>query len=508
MNTQALARHCPQCNAPSGPQARFCTSCGASLQSPACAKCGQALAEGARFCTACGAPASSASGAARETALNSTIAGLELALYRAEPRRVLQASLDALAKSPNAAEGVVASVTAMTAYAQLGDIEQAQSSLLRAWGAYAIHLGLTEDQQARFIREEALINDLREVGNRDLQENPWLYLVIARPNGLYLPDAYVSEGASEAEKRRTALEKWAEFIYDNPERFQGALAFLCLANKQYPEAARHLETVLLIARRYESISPVRIELLWPLVMAGDCYWALKENGRAATCWNRARSIGMCTESSLGLDDWGRFALPWIEKAKSRLLEGGMASPPPEISRKASDYLRSAIQHQLEAEQFETTDGGLDELVDKVRQAGRRYTVPLERANVELENMKYLDPFAWALSPAKDSSYWWRYERAKGLLLLKTAFVNLSNEKLALAIASCKQTMDFWPTLTSGALLGGLQALCGLKADARATYSLCLDRAGELAFDQSSTDREQSLAEIREALSQPSLLMDR
>ena len=201
-------------------------------------------------------------------------------------------------------------------------------------------------------------------------------------------------------------------------------------------------------------------------------------------------------------------MPWIEKAKSRLLERGMALPPPELSCQSSDHLRSAIQYQLEAEQFEAKDGGLEEVVDSVRQAGRRYTVPLERANTALENMKPLDPFAWALVPIKDSSTWWRYESAKGLLLLKTSFVHLSGDKLALAVAACKQAMDVWPSLTTGAMLGGLQAICGLKADARATYAMCLGRAEELAFDQSSSDREQALAEIREAMSQPSLLVER
>jgi hypothetical protein len=59
MNPQASARQCPRCKASTAPQARFCTGCGASLQSPACSKCGQPLAEGARFCTACGAAACS-----------------------------------------------------------------------------------------------------------------------------------------------------------------------------------------------------------------------------------------------------------------------------------------------------------------------------------------------------------------------------------------------------------------------------------------------------------------
>jgi Double zinc ribbon len=82
MNAQAGARQCPRCNAPSAQQARFCNSCGAFLHYPASAKCCQMLPEGARFCTACGAPTSSAGNAATDTAVASTIAGLELALYQ------------------------------------------------------------------------------------------------------------------------------------------------------------------------------------------------------------------------------------------------------------------------------------------------------------------------------------------------------------------------------------------------------------------------------------------
>ena len=534
MNPQASERQCPRCKAPTAPQTRFCTGCGTSLQSPPCGKCGEPVAEGARFCTGCGAqlvrPACSHCGAALpdgarfctgcgtqvsspppagdETVLGNLIASLDQALRRANPRRVLQPALDCLAKTPTTEQAVIASVLAMSSCAQLGDFAQARQRVVDARRLYGLHLGLSEDQVARFVQEGVLVDDLQEPGGRDLQDNPWIYFIMGHAYGPDLPDVYIGDTA--ADKNRTAMGMWSEFINSDRNRYSffGALAFLQFTNNQYRQASQHFETIVLKMRRYESISPVRIELLWPMVMAGDCYGALKEDGRAAACWNRARSIGMCAESDAGLDDWGRFALPWIEKAKSRLLERGMAHPPPELSRQSSDYLRSAIQYQLEAEQFETKDGGLDELVDGVRQAGRRYTVPLDRANAALENMKPLDPFAWALVPIKDSSTWWRYESAKGLLLLKTSFVHLSGDKLALAIAACKQAMDVWPSLTTGAMLGGLQAICGLKADARATYGLCLSRAEELAFDQSSSDREQALAEIREALSQPSLLVER
>lgn len=508
MNPQS-ARRCPTCKAPAGAQARFCTGCGAQLPvRPTCSQCGSSLPDGARFCTGCGTQVSSTSAAADQTALGNLIASLDLALRRGDPKRVLQSALDCLAKSPTAEEAVIARVLAMSACAQLGDFGQAQPHVIEARRLYGAHLGLNEEQIARFVQHGVLIDDLDKPGRRGLQESPWMFLIMGHARGPDLPDAYI--GNTAAEKNRTAIGMWAEFINSDRNRFSffGALAFLQFTNSQYRQAAELFENICSKMRQYESISPVRIELLWPLVTAGDCYGALKEDDRAAACWSRARSIGMCVESGPELDDWSRFALPWIEKGKSRLLERGMIVPPPEISHQSSAHLRSAIQYQLEAEQFEARDAGLEELVDRVRQAGRRYTVPLERANTELETMKTLDPYAWALNPVQDSSYWWRYESAKGLLLLKTSFVHLASDKLALAIASCKQAMDFWPSLTTGAMLGGLQAICGLKADARATYSKCLSEAEELGFDQSSSEREQALAEIREALSQPSLLVER
>jgi tetratricopeptide (TPR) repeat protein len=499
MNAHASARQCPRCKAPAGAQARFCTGCGASLQYPTCGTCGQALSEGARFCTACGASVSPATGASEQTALVSVIAALELALYRGDARRVLEASQDALAKSPSAEEGVVASLAEMTAQAQLRDFEQAQSCVPKARGFYATHLGLAEDQHAGFVREALLLDDLSETGTRDLQAHPWIYLFMARPHGPYLADAYVSEGAPEAERRRAALEKWAEFIYDNPERFEGALGFLCLENKQPAAAARHLEIAGLIARRYECVSPVRIEWLWPLVTLGDAYWAGNESARAVACWHRARSAEMCIDQQVRNDRWSMLALPWIERAKARLAERNQYTPPPDISRQAAHHMGEAIRHIVAAEQFEERGVGLDELVEMIRRAGRRYTDAVARAAAELEQASRLDPYAWSRSPVSDSPYWYRYESANGFLSQKRALAHLTTEKLALAIAAYKQANDFWPTLSSYTVMGGLQIACGLKADGIATYRACIDRAESFGAVDSSDDRREIVAELRQAL---------
>ena len=464
-------------------EARFCTSCGASLQSPACARCGQLLPEGARFCTGCGAHASPAGSAQEETALANAIAALGLALSRSDPRKVLRASLDALAKAPSTEPATVACLTAMSACAQLGDFEQAKSHLLKARSLFAAHLGLTDQQGARFIADGVLIGDLIDVGNKSAQETPWLYFIMGHACGPILSPT--TQGL---------LASWSDFIHYRREQFIGMLAFLCWTNKQYPEAAGHLETLTLIARRYESTSPVRIELLWPLVPLGDCYWRMQDQARAVSCWQRARAVELCIEPNFS-DDWGRLGLPWIEHAKSRLAERNIAIPSREASHAASEFLRLAVRYQMEAEQFENRDAGLDELVDGVRRAGQKYVGLIERAGLELEKVRQADPFAWTYN----INCWWRYETVKAYLLRKTAFVHLSREKLALAIVACKQEMEIWPTLSSGALMGGLQVACSLKADAGATYRMCIDRAEAFGATESSADRDQIVTELKTTL---------
>lgn len=486
---------CPRCEAPTAPRARFCTACGAFLESLSCAKCGQPLQEGARFCTGCGAPASSASNAPKDTALASTIAALELALYHAEPRRILQASLDALGKSPGIEEGTVASVTAMSAYAQLGDFEGAQSSLLDARRLFGAHLRLNNDQLDSFVSGGHLIDDLREAGDRCVRETPWLYFIMGHAYGPSLPSAYIGE--TETERKKTAMGVWAEFMNDQ-ERFAGALGYLCLTNGQYREAAKHFETVLLIARRYETVTPYRIELLWPLVTLGTCYWNSQEPERATACWRRACSVSTCIEPDT-TDDWGALGSPWIEQAKSRLTEHNIGIPPPEISLQAAKHLGEAVRHIVEAEQYEAAGVDLDQLADLIRRGGRRYTDAVASAEAELEHMERLDPYAWSRSPVSDSPFWYRYESASGYLWQKKALACLASDKLALAVAAYKQANEFWPTLPSYALMGGLQIACGLKADGMATYKRCIDQVEAFGAVDSSDDRREIVAELRQAL---------
>ena len=203
---------------------------------------------------------------------------------------------------------------------------------------------------------------------------------------------------------------------------------------------------------------------------------------------------MCIDPEVNRDDWSLLALPWIDQAKSRLAERNQRIPPPEISRAAAKHLAEAIKYIAEAEQFEAPVG-LDELVDMIKRAGRRYTDAVARAGAELEQMNRLDPYAWSQSPVSDSPYWWRYESANGFLSQKKGLAHLTAEKLALATAAYKQANEFWPTLSSYAVMGGLQLLCGLNADAAATYRMCIDRAEAFGALESSDDRNAIMAEL-------------
>lgn len=418
-----------------------------------------------------------------------------MALGQADPRRALQASTDCLNKEPTLEQAAIASLVSMSCYARLDSFDEAREQLIRARGFYSDHLGLVDQQRAKFLQDGCFVDDLQAAGDRDLQDNPWLYFILGHAYGplLYEPN-------SKGERRINALRGWGEFISDNCERMFGTLAHLYLTNHQNAEAARYLERVLLIARRYHAVQPLRIELLWPRVVLGDCYWASDQKEKAVAKWRSARSLEVCMLADLQIDDWGRFGLPWIEAAKSRLSGQNIIVPTLEVSRKASEHLKQAVAYIFEAEQFEARGVDLEELSNLIRRAGRKYTAPLERAIHELATVEQLDPFTWAKSPNEDAFYWYNYENAKGFVLQKTAFAQLANEKLALAVASLKQAMDFWPALSFCALMGGLQAACGLFTDARAAYQMCIDRAEELGAVESSDDRKEILLGVREGLS--------
>jgi len=494
MGTPAPARECPRCRARSDIDARFCATCGNDLRCSMCVHCGQPLQDGARFCVVCGTSVLDANKGMNATSLDSVIAALEMALGQADPMRGLHAATDCLNKEPSVEQAAIASLVSMSCYARLDRFEEAREQLISARGFYSDHLGLVDQQRATFLQDGCFVGDLQAAGNRDLQDNPWLYFILGHAYG---PLLY--ETNSLGERRIDALRAWGEFISDNCERMFGMLALLYLTNHQNVEAASYLERVLLIARRYHAVQPLRIELLWPRVVLGDCYWASDQKEKAVAKWRSASSLEVCMLADSPIDDWGRFGLPWIEAAKARLLGQKISIPTLEVSRKASEHLKQAVAYVFEAEQFEARGQDLEELSNLIRRAGRKYTAPLERATHELAIVEQLDPFSWAKSPNEETFYWYNYENAKGFVLQKTAFAQLANEKLVSAIASLKQAMDFWPALSFCALIAGLQAACGLFSDARVAYQMCIDRAEELGAVESLDDRKEILLGVREGL---------
>jgi len=142
----------------------------------------------------------------------------------------------------------------------------------------------------------------------------------------------------------------------------------------------------------------------------------------------------------------------MEHAKSRLAERQHRDSESGGIPRGVRVLRLAVRYQMEAEQFENRDAGLDELGGRCQACRPKSTSSYRRAGLELEKVRQADPFAWTY----DTNCWWRYEAVKAYLLRKTAFVHLSREKLALAIVACKQEMEIWPTLSSGALMAAFR----------------------------------------------------
>jgi tetratricopeptide (TPR) repeat protein len=384
----------------------------------------------------------------------------------------------------------------MSCCARLGRFAEAEQALLQSRKFYAEHLSLPAEHHAGYVATGYLPDEFQSLAESDIQQNPWLYYILGNAYRPSLPMDYI--GDTENEKRKNALAIWSEFFSDTTY-IRGVLAHLLFENGQYHEAATVLESLLLIARKYEGISPVRIELAWPRTILGECYWASGQIERASGAWKSVRSLDLCILIDPEIDDWSRLAVPWIEKAKSRLSENNIPVPPQEDSLKSSEHLKQAVKFMIEAEQF--TNGGADftEFSSMIQQAGRRYTDPLRQAAANIEAVEKFDPFVWAKCPTRDSYFWCRYELAKSLLLQKYALLHVSNDKLALAVASYKQANALWPSVTTYGVMGGLQAACGLISDAKATYRTCIERIEEIGADESSEARAETLKEIEQAL---------
>ena len=490
------ALSCPSCGVEINSGAQFCTNCGGPISVSACISCGRALSRAANFCTNCGTPTSIPEVGENASALHHLIAAIQLLIKHAQPAQILTASNDCLQQAPFPSHAALASVLTMSCCARLGRFAEAEQGLLQSRKFYAEHLGLPVEYHAAYVASGYLPDEFQLLASNDIQENPWLYYILGNAYRPSLPKDYI--GDTENEKRENAIRIWSEFFGDL-SHIRGVLAYLLFENKQYNEAATLLESLLLIARKYEGTSPVRIELAWPRTIVGECYRASGQVERASGAWQSVRSLDLCISIDPEIDDWGRLAVPWIERAKSKLSENGILVPSHEDSLSSSGHLKQAVRFMIEAEQF--TDGGQDfvELSSMIKQAGRRYTDPIRQAASNIEAVEKLDPFVWAKCPTRESYFWCRYELAKSLLLQKYALLHVSNDKLALAVASYKQANALWPSVTTYGVMGGLQAACGLISDARATYRTCIDRAEEFGSDESSEGRAETLKEVEEAL---------
>jgi tetratricopeptide (TPR) repeat protein len=493
--THATARVCAMCHSELLADAQFCTRCGAKAPYNLCLACSQPLSVGATFCEWCGTRRPPLYCGSGMTALESVTLALESVLCMLDPNHAFRASTECLTQHPAAPYAAVASLVSMASESRLGNYSEAHSSLISARGFYADHLNLSVDQRTRFVESGCLIDDLVEIGNRDVQLNPWLYFLLGHAYGPVEPRGYL--GDSEADRLNAAGSRWADFFTDRREEALRTLSYLYLIGGRVSDACRYLGKLILIARKYESLAPTRIEVVWPKVSIGDCCWALGEKLKAAQNWQRARSAILCIEPET--NEWDRLGFSWIDTAKARLKEHAIPIPALETSQKSSEHLAKAVQALLDAEKFEAEDVDLAELAALVKRSSSQYTELLRCASQELVAIDQLDAFAWARVHINGSKYWFSYDQVRSLLLQKIGLLHLSNDKLPLAIASYKQAMEIWPTLSVYGLIGELQAACGLNSDARITYRECICRAEEFAVAESSQNRESILTEIRVAL---------
>src|SRR5579864_8220370 len=200
---------CVGCGTSMQAESGFCTACGRPVVLPACSSCGQPLEQGAKFCTSCGRPVSGPKPRENATEVDHLISAIRLLINHSHPERILQACDACLKGQPLPSHAALASVLSMSCYARLEKFPEAETAAIRTREFYATHLELSGDQRAKFVESGCLIDDLQPAGVLDLQQNPWLYLVLGHACGPHIPSV---GGKTEAERRKTAMETWREFF--------------------------------------------------------------------------------------------------------------------------------------------------------------------------------------------------------------------------------------------------------------------------------------------------------
>jgi len=383
----------------------------------------------------------------------------------------------------------------MSAQARLQHFDTALAHIKRARALFANHLNLVGEQLVKFAESGSFVDDLRDVGDQCIQESPWLYFVLGGIYGPYVPKSVV-DGSGNDTLRKEARD-WADFFSRYREEKKLALSYLYMADGCPTAAVRHLEKSILIARKYETYWPTRIEVVWPQVLLGDCYWASGQQEKAVVQWRRASSIEMCVVPDL--DEGDRLGIPWIGKARTKLAEYHIPVPNPEASQEASRRLRRAINLATEAEGYEDRSGSTHDLAASVIRGGSRYVELLNMVANELDAVTGLDPFAWARQSDEKKTSWIRRENLKDVLMQKMAMVHLVNDRTLIAISCYKQALEAWPTLFVYFMMGKLQADCGLRSDAIATFRLAISHAEEVSASESSEESSLILEELRRAI---------
>lgn len=489
---------CPGCGYPSSMKDLFCAACGARLTERACRSCGSPLGPQSRFCRACGVSADAQEIKTDGNQAKPLILALQLVLSGSEPESVLDASTKSLQCGLSSAHAALASVLSMWSLAHLGRFDEARAALIKVREFYASHLGLRGDLLSQYLNIPVFSDGLWEIGNAEAVRNPWFYFVLGYMGG---PPRLTSEDLGETGPKRRAelLEMWRDFL-NNPMPLRGALAYLLYEASKYSEAISILESICLIARKYEFMSPVRIELAWPHVILGECYWALNAKEKASREWKTVRSIELCVDSESQTDEWNKLALPWIERAKSKLADNRVPLPDREATMKASAHLTQAMKCLIEADKLETGDVELSELLSVIRGAGEKYVDLVNSAATHIDAAEQLDAFVWSTNAYHDHPSWYRLECVKGFLFQKKALINLTNDRLAVAAANYKMANDVWPMLSAFLAMAELQESCGLVSDAKASYRVCVDRFEELTAVESAPDHDEFQRQIDSAIS--------
>jgi len=370
-------------------------------------------------------------------------------------------------------------------HATLDQLSDAERSAYKAREFYGRHLGLDGTELEAYIKHDFKFYESEDYRKRDLEDtlnNPWLFELFdgTAAGRLAVPEPHALIGDSPEERRLNAVPMWLGMGEDD-DRVRSYLAVLFVRLFRYQQAAATLDYLLnrTEVRGAEIRGELEFRMLWPSVLAGECYAALGYGRQAIACWQRVRSLELYRD--LNKEFFDEFGFFWIEKARAALRRENILIPSLADSKKAGEHLCSGWHWMLQAEAWLGDDLNAEQILNKLAESAYEFRIYVERAYAELQAVLRYDPFTRSLIADREGNECWiRSDFVLAEILHFRGLIHLSMDQTTQAVAVFKESLSTLSSLGTYPWLGLAYEMSGAHNEALEVFRYIVMKGKALA----------------------------